>query len=146
VTGIWERLDDTVKARWVMLTIEREITLVVLGGITLIVRMEIREVSYDLLLKGMIVHWGTAVVKRAINFLIGCSTEQILVREMRKGITGEGHSFTLTIIANPVLIVAHLHLMLVYRTPRIGCLLRPAVHELVSSTHRRANRSTSPDR
>ena len=80
MTGTWEILDDTVKARWVMLTVEREITLVVLGGITLIVRMEIREVSYNLPLKGMIVHWSTAVVKRAINFLIGCSTERILVR------------------------------------------------------------------
>ena len=93
-------------------------------------RMEIREVSYNLSLKGMIVHWSTAVVKRAINFLIGCSTERILVREMRKGITGEGHSFTLTIIANPVFIAAHLHLMLVHWIPRIGCLLRLAVHGL----------------
>ena len=48
-------------------------------------RIEISKVSYDLVLKGRMVHWGTAVVKRAINFLMECSTKLVLAGEMRKG-------------------------------------------------------------
>jgi hypothetical protein len=81
--------------------------------------MEISKVSYDLLLKGRMVHWGTAVVKRAINFLMECSTKLVLAGEMRKGNDRVEHSFTLKNCQSSVkvLITAHPHLILIHRTP-----------------------------